>query len=174
MKIIPKIILLILLNSLSWLVVNGQQANEIGKLGITVQTSIGMTSPNSPFGYALGIGFGVNASLSEELALGLSVGYSRLLTKDTSPIKDYDFIPLKAWLKIFPTPTSFYATGLTGTGIGIQSGSKPSFIFGGGFGYQWDKSFDLALHFEGYHQQKSSSSYHPFNGQFAIEFSYGL
>jgi hypothetical protein len=164
-------VLLIMLSSLC-LSANGQRTAELGKFNVGIETNLGITTAKSVFGYGLGVKFNLDLVLSEELTLGGAVGYSRLLTKDTSPVKDYDFIPLIALIKVFPTPTSFYALGLTGIGLGIQSGSKPSYIFGGGFGYQWNNIYDVAMKFEGYRQSKNSSTYQPFNGLYAIGFAY--
>ncbi len=140
------------------------------KVGIDV--SLGATTKSSPFGYALGIDLLLSYKLSDQLTVLASAGYGSLLTKDTSPIADYNFIPLRASVKIFPFMENIYVSGIIGAGFGILKGSKTSLIFGGGTGYEWPKGYDLGFKYEGYQQSMSSTTYQPRNGQFALVFTY--
>lgn len=141
-------------------------------LNLGFDASIGTTTKNSPFGYALGFDLVLKYKLSDQLSSSVALGYARLLTKDTSPIPDYDFIPLKGSIKIFPTPMPIYFAATAGVGFGIQKGVKTSFLFGGGTGYQWETGYDIGLKYEGYQQSKKSTAYQPLNGQFALTFAY--
>jgi len=152
--------------------IKAQYFSENQPFNLGFDVSIGTTTKNSPFGYALGLDLLLTTVLSDRLSTTASLGYTRLLTKDTSPIADYDFIPLKGALKIFPTSTNIYLTALIGAGFGIQKGVRTSFLFGGGAGYQWEKDYDVSLKYEGYQQSMKSTTYQPLNGQFALTFTY--
>lgn len=167
-----RIMLIALLFAINKVAVFGQQEYDVLKLAWNVQANLGITTPNSPYGYGLAFGFGADMPISEVLTVSASLGYSRLLTKDTSPIADYDFIHLTAKVKVFPTDMPLYVVGLTGTGFGIRGGSKPSLIYGGGFGYVLSGRYDLNFKFEGYQQSRNSTTYQPFNGVFAMGLGY--
>ncbi|RYZ93423.1 MAG: hypothetical protein EOP47_29520, partial [Sphingobacteriaceae bacterium] len=126
---------------------------------ISIGTSLGITTKNSPFNYGLGLDIQAQYYLSEQLAITASGGYSRLLTKDTSPQSDYDFIPILMGAKVFPV-NRIYLNGNIGLGIPIQNRSTTSLVFGGGFGYEFDRNFDLSVKYIGYQQSKSSSTRH--------------
>jgi hypothetical protein len=155
-------------------VVSAQSSLNQNLLKLGIDASIGTTTNNSPFGYGLGIDMFARYKASDELTLISSVGYGRLLTKDTSPIPDYDFIPIKAGIKIFPMIEHFYVLGTVGAGFGIRNGSKTALIFGGGTGYESNKGYDLSVRYEGYQQNKKSTTYQPINGQFAIVLTYNF
>lgn len=151
---------------------NAQNYVSDKTLNVGFDASIGTTTKRSPFGYGLAFDLLLKYKLSEELSSIGSVGYTRLLTKDTSPIADYDFLPVKVAVKIFPTPANLYLTGLTGAGFGLRKGVKTSFLFGGGLGYQLEGGYDIGLKYEGCKQNKNAITYQPLNGQFAFVFAY--
>lgn len=134
---------------------------------------IGIANHMSPFNYGLGFDLQAQYYLSEQLVITASGGYTRLLTKDTSPQPDYDFLPVVAGIKILPID-QFYLLGDVGLGIPIQKDSKISFIFAGGFGYEVSRNLDLSIKYIGYQQNKSSSTYQPTNGQFALRLGYNF
>jgi len=164
------VILQIFIFCFSTTVKSQYQDQPMLKIGIDV--SLGATAKSSPFGYALGIDLLLSYKLSDRLTVLASAGYGSLLTKDTSPIADYNFIPLRASVKIFPLMENIYISGIIGAGFGILKGSKTSLIFGGGTGYEWIKGYDLGVKYEGYQQSKNSTTYQPRNGQFALVFTY--
>jgi hypothetical protein len=121
----------------------------------------------------LGADIRLQWDLSPYVALTGSGGYTRLMMRDGSPLEDYHFIPAVGGVKVFPI-SRMYITGLLGAGFGIQDGSKTSFIFGGGTGYEWNNGFELGVRYEGYQQDSSSSTYQPINGQFALRLGYNF
>ena len=145
--------------------------NRIFKLSVGAE--IGVSNAKSPFNYGLGIHLQAQYHVSQQLAITASGGYTRLLTKDTSPQPDYDFLPIIAGIKIFPIDQFYLLTGV-GTGVPIQKGSKMSFIYTGGFGYELNRDLDLSIKYIGYQQNKNSSTYQPTNGQFAFRLGYNF
>ena len=170
-NLFPIILITYLLSHLA-VAVRSQDHWEEPTLRMGIDFNFGATTTGSPFGYGLGINMLAKVVLSEQLTLVGSAGYGSLFTKDTSPIADYSYIPLKTMLKVFPVEENIYIAGTIGAGFGILKGSKTAFIFGGGLGYQWLTGYDLGLRYEGYQQPPSSTTYHPLNGQFALSFSY--
>jgi len=141
---------------------------------IGVGASVGTTTHNSPFSYALGADVRIQWNLSKELALTASGGYTRLFPKDNFPaLQDYDFIPAIGGVKVYAIKRMYLAANV-GAGFAIQDGSKTSFIFGGGTGYEWDNGLDLGVRYEGYQQDGTSSTYQPVNGQFAFRVGYNF
>ena len=141
---------------------------------IGVGASGGITTDKSPFSYAVGADVKLQWDLSQYVALTASGGYTRLFNKEEFPaLADYHFIPAIGGVKVFAIER-MYLAGNVGAGLAIQDGSKLSFIFGGGIGYEWDKGFDLGVRYEGYQQDSSSSTYQPVNGQFAIRLGYNF
>ncbi len=165
--------IVILIISVLWIVndVNGQ-GNNLNKIKIGFDASIGAATKNSAFGYSLGISLLAKYKLSNELTAVAGLGYTRLLTKDTSPIPDYDFIPLRAGVKVFPIMESVYIQGNVGAGFGTRNGSTPVFLFGGAAGYEWEQGYDLSIRYEGYQQSRKSTTYQPLNGQISLGLSY--
>lgn len=141
-------------------------------LKVGIDFSLGTTAKSSPFGYALGIDLLLNYKLSDQLTVLASAGYGSLLTKDTSPIADYNFVPLRATVKVFPFMENIYLSGIIGAGFGVLKGSKTALIYGGQAGYEWNSGYDLGIKYEGYQQSMSSTTYQPRNGQFALVFTY--
>lgn len=133
----------------------------------------GIVRDSSPFSYGLGADVRLQLDLAPAVALTASGGYTRLMTKDSSPFADYDFIPAVGGVKVFPIKR-MYITGLIGAGFAIQDGSKTSFIFGGGTGYEWDNGFELGVRYEGYQQDGTSTTYQPINGQYALRLGYNF
>lgn len=147
------------------------QERETGvRLGIGV--SGGVADHGSPFEYGLGADLRFQFDLSKELSLTASGGYTRLMGKDN--VTDYDFIPAKGGIKIFPQIGGTYLLGEAGAGFGIKDGSKTSLIWSGGLGYAWNNGLDLSARYEGYKQDATSTTYQPYNGQFALRIAYGF
>ncbi|MFD0941417.1 outer membrane beta-barrel protein [Pedobacter boryungensis] len=142
------------------------------KIGVGV--SGGVTTENSPFSYGLGADVRLQYDLSKSVSLTASGGYTRLFAKDNIPaLADYDFIPAIGGVKVFPIER-MYLMAEVGAGFGIQDGSKTSFIFGGGLGYEWNSGFDLGVKYQGYQQDGTSTTYQPVNGQFALRLGYNF
>ena len=142
------------------------------KIGVGV--SAGITRDKSPFSYALGADVRLQYDLSPYVALIASGGYTRLFPRDNFPaLADYDFIPAIGGVKVFPIKRMFIA-GNIGAGFAIKDGSKTSFIFGGGTGYEFNNGFELGIRYEGYQQDSSSSTYQPINGQYVLRVGYNF
>jgi opacity protein-like surface antigen len=133
---------------------------------------LGIINKSSPFGYGINLNPQIQWNLADALALNLVTGYTRLLTKDTSPTADYDFIPLKMELKLCPIINRAYLLGIVGAGFGIKKDAKTNFTYGAGLGYEFLNGYDLGMKYETYKQSPSSSTYHPKTGQFAISLTY--
>ncbi|WP_316766309.1 hypothetical protein [Pedobacter frigiditerrae] len=151
-----------------------QSYDDFTKVKFGIGGGFGITTKASPFGYAINLNPQIQYSPSDELALNLVIGYTRLLTKDTSPIKDYDFIPVKLEIKIFPITESIYSVGIVGAGFGIVKGVKTNFTYGGGFGYRFLNGYDLGIKYEAYQQSKKSINYQSRANQFLLAFTYFL
>lgn len=139
------------------------------RLGIGI--SGGITRDNSPFDYGLGADLRLQWDLQKHLSLTATGGYTRMMAKNDLP--DYDFIPLKGGVKVFPGH-SLYALGEVGAGLGIKDNSKTSFIWSGGVGYAWKNGLDISARYESYQQDSNSSTYYPVNGQYALRLAYGF
>jgi lipoprotein signal peptidase len=141
---------------------------------IGIGASGGVTTANSPFSFGVGADVRLQWDLSKDVALTASGGYTRLFNKDNFPaLADYDFIPAIGGVKVYAIKR-MYLAGNVGAGFAIQDGSKTSFIFGGGTGYEWDNGLDIGVRYEGYQQDSSSSTYQPVNGQFALRLGYNF
>ena len=140
------------------------------RLGVGV--SGGVAAKGSPFEYGFGADARLQFDLSKELSLTATGGYTRLMAKDNSG-EDYDFIPAKGGIKVFPIG-NMYALGEIGAGFGIKEDSKTSLIWSGGIGYAWNNGLDISARYEGYSQDSASSTYRPYNGQFALRLAYGF
>lgn len=145
--------------------------DRIFKVGIDVY--LGLTTKKSPFNYGLGFDIQTQYYLSEQLTITAAGGYARLLTKDTSPQADFDFIPLSVGAKIFPAE-KIYINLNAGSGFPLQKDSKILFVFGGGIGYEYNRDLDFSIKYAGYQQTKSSSTYQPLNGLFAFQLGYNF
>nr|WP_068892401.1 hypothetical protein [Pedobacter panaciterrae] len=144
--------------------------NPMGvRLGIGISGGIG--DHGSPFKNSYGADARLQFDLTKELSITATGGYTRLMAKDNGT--DYDFIPAKGGIKIFPIG-SMYALGEIGAGFGIKENSKTSLIWSGGLGYAWKGGFDISARYEGYSQDSSSSTYQSYNGQFALRLAYGF
>ncbi|TKC64112.1 porin family protein [Pedobacter hiemivivus] len=133
----------------------------------------GVTTKESPFKYGLGADLGFQFDLTRELAITATGGYTTLKADDNQGA-DYNFIPVKAGVKIFPQIGGLYLSTEAGAGFGIKEGSKTAFIYSGGLGYACANGFDLGVRYEGYTQKESSSTYRPQNGQFALRLAYSF
>lgn len=133
----------------------------------------GVTTDKSPFDYAYGADLGFQFELSRELALTATGGYTSYKAKDGQG-EDYNLIPVKGGVKVFPQIGGLYLSGEAGVGIGTKKDAKESFIYSGGIGYQTAGGFDIGARYEGVTQQKASTTYRPQNGQFALRLAYSF
>lgn len=133
----------------------------------------GIVRDSSPFSYGVGADVRLQLDLAPAVALTASGGYTRLMAREGSIFADYDFIPAIGGVKVYPVK-GMYINGLIGAGFGIQEGSKTSFIFGGGTGYEWNNGLELGIRYEGYQQDGTSTTYKPVNGQYAVRLGYNF
>ncbi len=144
------------------------------KIKIGLGVSAGVTRDASPFSYGLGADLKLQLDLSPYVALTASGGYTRLFPRDNFPaLADYDFIPAIGGVKVYPIGRMFVAANI-GAGFAIQDGSKTSFIFGGGTGYDFNNGLEIGVRYEGYKQDSSSSTYQRSNGQYALRIGYNF
>jgi len=141
------------------------------RLGLGI--SGGVTTKESPFKYGLGADLGFQFDLSKELAITATGGYSTLVADDNQG-DDYNFIPVKAGVKVFPQIGGLYLSTEAGAAFGTKEGSKAAFVYTGGLGYACSNGFDLGVRYEGYTHQFASSTYRPQNGQFAVRLAYSF
>ncbi|MHA4895155.1 hypothetical protein ACXZ1K_10400 [Pedobacter sp. PWIIR3] len=151
---------------------NAQSMDRTTGVRLGFGVSGGVAEKGSPFEYGVGADARLQFDLSKELSITATGGYTRLMAKDNMG-DDYDFIPAKGGVKIFPIG-NMYTMGEIGAGFGIKDGSKTSLIFGGGLGYAWNGGVDISVRYEGYKQDSASSTYRPQNGQFALRLAYGF
>lgn len=149
-----------------------QRENAKGvRLGLGI--SAGAPTDGSPFKLAYGADLGFQFELSRELALTATGGYTSYKAKDGQG-DDYNMIPVKGGVKVFPQIGGLYLSGEAGCGFGTKKDVKEAFIYSGGIGYQTAGGFDIGARYEGVTQQKESISYRPQNGQFALRLAYSF
>lgn len=142
------------------------------RLGVGI--SGGLTVPEtSPFDYALGADLGFQFDLSRELALTATGGYTMFKAGENQG-EDYNFIPVKGGVKVFPQIGGLYLSGEAGFGFGTKEGAKESFLYSGGIGYQTAGGFDIGARYEGVTQQRTSNTYRAQNGQVALRLAYSF
>lgn len=146
-------------------------SNKGVRFGIGI--SGGIKEKGAPFKNSYGADARFQFDLSNYVSITATGGYTRLIADHNGP--DYDFIPAKGGVKIFPlTVKGFYGAGEAGAGFGIKKDSKTSFIWSSGIGYEWKNGVDLSARYEAYSQNSASSTYVPYNGQFALRLAYGF
>ena len=151
---------------------NSSMTNGMGfKIGFGA--GAGIVRDKSPFSYGMGADLRLQWDLMPYVALTASGGYTRLAKRTNSTIESYDFIPAIGSVKVFPIKR-MYVSGSLGAGFAIKNGSKTSFIFGGGTGYEFNNGFELGVRYEGYQQDYASSTYQPVNGQYAVRLGYNF
>lgn len=133
----------------------------------------GLTTEKSPFKVAYGADAGFQFDLSRELAITATGGYTRYQAKDGQG-DDYNMIPVKGGVKVFPQIGGLYLSSEAGAGFSTKEDAKAAFIYSGGLGYQTKGGFDVGARYEGVTQQKSSSTYRAQNGQFALRVGYNF
>jgi len=131
----------------------------------------GKTNDASPFDYGLGADARLQLDMSNYVSLTATGGYTKLFGKDNN--LDYDFIPAKGGVKVFPIGNMFLL-GEIGAGFAIKDGSKTSLIWSGGLGYEWNNGLELSARYEGYEQDSASSTYTRANGQYGIRLAYSF
>jgi hypothetical protein len=141
------------------------------RLGVGI--SAGAPTDGSPFKYAYGADLGFQFELSRELALTATGGYTSFKAKDGQG-EDYNFIPVKGGVKVFPQIGGLYLSGEAGFGFGTEKDAKESFLYSGGLGYQTAGGFDIGARYEGVTQQRTSNTFRPQNGQFAVRLAYSF
>lgn len=151
---------------------SGMDPNKGVRFGIGI--SGGITDKDvSPFKNGLGADARLQFDLSNYVSITATGGYTRLMARDNGT--DYDFIPAKGGVKVFPlTVKGFYGAAEAGAGFGIKKDAKTSFIWSSGIGFEWKNGLDLSARYEGYSQDSASSTYVPYNGQYALRLAYGF
>ncbi|WP_316788158.1 hypothetical protein [Pedobacter frigoris] len=149
------------------------QSTEVAKgVRLAIGVSGGVAEKGSPFEYGLGADLGFQFGLSKEVAITATGGYTTMMAKDNGT--DYNFIPVKGGIKVFPQIGGMYLLGEAGAGFATKDGGKTSLIWSGGLGYQFNGGFDIGARYEGYKQDAASTTYQPYNGQFALRLAYGF
>lgn len=152
---------------------NAQMTDVSRGVRLGIGLNGGITEKNSPFKNGYGADLRLDFQLMKNVALTATGGYTRLTRENGGDA--YDFIPAKGGIKVYPlTVTGFYALGEIGAGFGIKKDSKTSLLWSGGIGYEWTKGLDISTRYEAYSQDSASSTYVPYNGQFALRLAYAF
>lgn len=138
-------------------------AIAVAALAFSTSTVIAQEIKKSPkFGVGLNLGYGTNAG--SELAIGGDLRYQFDIDKQLSiPITtgftsiknagpgSYNYIPLKAGLKMFFNSTGAGAYGLAEAGAAFETNKNGTvqFVFSPAVGYSWSNGLDLAAKYEG-------------------------
>jgi opacity protein-like surface antigen len=141
------------------------------KIGIGASASI--TDGNSPFSYGIGADVRVTWKLAPAVAITASGGYTRLVARDNSLVPAYSYIPAVGGVKIYPI-SGMYLNGFAGAGFAVKDGSKTSFLFGGGTGYEWENGLELGVRYEGNQQNSASVTYQSIVSQYALRVGYNF
>ncbi len=145
------------------------ESNSFVTLGVVA--GVGITPRQSRYNYGLTVELNAQHQFTDELSGALTIGYRRLLTKDTSPMPDLDFIPLMAGVKIFPINHAF-VDAMVGVGLPIIKNQDSGFIFGSGLGIEINHYIDLSIRYEGYRIGLYTLANGAYNGQYALRFLY--
>ncbi|WP_316811995.1 hypothetical protein [Pedobacter heparinus] len=152
---------------------NAQMTNLSRGVRLGIGINGGIAEKNSPFKNGYGADLRLDFELMENLSITATGGYTRLAWENGGG--DYDFIPAKGGIKIYPfDATGFYTLGEIGAGFGIEEGAKTSLLWSGGIGYEWVKGLDISTRYEAYSQNSASTTYVPYNGQFALRLAYAF
>jgi hypothetical protein len=134
-------------------------ASAAAVVALFFSTNVNAQTPN--FGIGANVGVPTNNdfhnlfNVVKQLSVPVTVGYTHMIAKDNvvaqgAEVKDYAFIPAKAGLKYFfsPTGSGLYALGEVGAAFGVSERSKTAFMYSPALGYSWSSGLDLGVKYE--------------------------
>ncbi len=121
-----------------------------------IAANVGVPTNNDFHNLSLGVDARIQFNVVKQLSVPITVGYTHFLGKDYDvagvnvEAPDYAFIPAKAGLKYFfsPTGSGLYALGEVGAAFGVSEFSKTGFIYSPAIGYSWSSGLDLGVKYE--------------------------
>ena len=120
-----------------------------------IGANVGVPTNNDFHNLSLGVDARIQFNVVKQLSVPVTVGYTHMIAKDNviaqgAEVKDYAFIPAKAGLKYFlsPTGSGLYALGEVGAAFGISERSKTAFMYSPAIGYSWSSGLDLGVKYE--------------------------
>lgn len=128
--------------------VNTSQAQEVNnphKLGVAVNFGHGT---NSGSDLAIGGDIRYQFDIDKKLSVPVTAGFTSIQGDGAGR---YNYIPVKAGLKIFfsDTGSGFYGLGEAGAAFGTDNGGGTHFVFSPALGYSWSNGLDLGAKYEG-------------------------
>lgn len=126
-------------------VVTAQEVNTSPKLGIGLNVGVGT---HAGANLAIGGDLRYQFDIDKQLSVPVTAGFTSIRSEDGA---HYNYIPVKAGLKVFFSDTGAGAYGLAeaGAAFGTNTGGGTHFIFSPAIGYSWSNGLDLAAKYEG-------------------------
>ncbi|TZF84867.1 porin family protein [Pedobacter sp. BS3] len=150
-----------------------QTDSKAWRLGIGFNAGI---ATDDPYGFVPGGDLRLQKDFTSNVSAILTTGYTCFVIKDKydGPGKQsYDFIPLKAGVKVFPVQR-FYVVGELGAGFGLPENSKTGFLYAPGIGVAFNNGLDLGLRYEGLAIKNDVTNNTDNVGQVALRIAYGF
>ncbi|MDQ8004106.1 MAG: hypothetical protein REI64_04845 [Pedobacter sp.] len=137
------------------------------KLGIGL--NVGVPTQDG-FSFAIGGDLRYQVDIDRQLSIPITAGYTNLKVKDEWGGGSVGYIPAKAGLKYFfsPSGAGAYALAEAGAAFGTNEGSKTSFVYSPAVGYAWDNGLDLGVKYEGLSRDGMN------NGYVGLRLAYGF
>jgi hypothetical protein len=139
--------------------------SRAARLGIGL--SLG-TGTNGTYGFVIGGDLRLQQDFASNVSGILSAGYISFSLKTGSPGQDYNVIPIKAGLKIFPVER-FYFSGEIGAGLPANGSSRTTFVYAPGLGIGFNAGIDLGLRYEAFTSRVNNNP-----SQVAFRIAYGF
>jgi hypothetical protein len=139
--------------------------SRAARLGIGLSLGAGT---NDTYGFVIGGDLRLQQDFASNVSGILSAGYTSFSLKSGSPGQDYNVIPIKAGLKIFPVER-FYFSGEIGAGLPAKRSSRTSFVYAPGLGIGFNIGLDLGLRYEAFTSRVNNNP-----SQVAFRIAYGF
>lgn len=128
--------------------------------------SAGIPTPNS-YKFAYGGDLRLQQDFTSNVSGLLSAGYNTF----SSDLSNFQYIPLKVGLKVFPVQR-FYFSGEIGAGFPTRNGAKTAFVYAPGVGVGTNSGIDIGLRYEGMTSNAFLDLKNP--SQVAVRLAYGF
>jgi hypothetical protein len=129
--------------------------------------SLGIAT-NNTYKSAIGGDIRLQKDFASNVSGILSAGYTKFSLKTGAPGADYNVIPIKAGLKVFPVER-FYFSGEIGAGLAANNSSRTTFVYAPGFGIGFNMGLDLGLRYEAFTSRVNNNP-----SQLAFRIAYGF
>ncbi len=178
MKIITKLFMIALISIITCSNLQAQTStsnmmNSGLRLNFGVGANASVTNSASPFSYGIGADVRAQLRLAPAVAITALAGYTRLVARDNSAITGYSYIPVVGGLKIYPV-TWMYVNGFAGVGLAVKDGSETAAVYGGGFGFEMNKGWELGFRYEANEQDRKTIPYSPILSQYGVRVGYNF